>query len=312
MSSAVTLGLVVLAVFGLASLGLSGLLAIAWRGRLAQLGLSSAELLALRLLPTGGGALVALTVALPAFLLYEPAQEIEAVGPVLLSLAALALVTLAAALVRAGRAQRSAGRLFRDCGRSARLLLTGATPVEVLDLEEPIVAVVGGWRQRIIASRRVVAACSDDEFRQVIAHEAAHVSARDNLKLLAQLGCPDVLAWLPTGRSLAARWRAAAEREADETAAGPDRQRRIALAAALIKVARLSRRAGSDLPTLSLSVAVDDVAGRVRALLEPSPPARRPLRLWGPVAAALLLPALSVPFYGLVHEGIELLVALGR
>jgi beta-lactamase regulating signal transducer with metallopeptidase domain len=170
---------------------------------------------------------------------------------------------------------------------------------------------VGLWRPRIFAADCVRAACSDEEFRQVIAHEAAHVSAHDNVKLLLQIISPDALTWMPAGRALTERWRAAAEREADARASGCDPRKRVALASALLKVARLS--SGTLHPSLALSmpVAVDDVEGRVRELLAPRRMPHRPPAMKALVACALLIVVAGVPLYGSVHESIESLVAYG-
>jgi hypothetical protein len=61
-----------------------------------------------------------------------------------------------------------------------------------------------------------------------------------------------------------------------------------------------------------MSVAADDVPGRVRALLAPPP---RPIRsrfLLALAGGALLLPLLAAPGYAPLHELIERLVGLGR
>jgi hypothetical protein len=309
----VTLSLVLAAVYGLVSLSLSVLVAVAWRLRVERTQLSANELLALRLLPAGGAALLTLTVVLPAFLIFEPAHEVEERGPLLVALALFALLTVGVGLRRAWSACMAARALLRDCGPADddRSVIAGQ-PVGILDVPEPIVAVVGGWRPRIVSSEAVLSACTNEEFCQVIAHEAAHVSARDNLKLLLLIFGPDPLAWLPGGTSLAARWRAAAEREADERATGSDRHRRLALASALIKVARLSSTVEQSRPALSMPIAADDVEGRVRGLLALSPTDRRTSRLWSLAVCSLLVPVLGVPLYRFVHQFIEALVAFGR
>src|SRR3981189_2913085 len=92
MSFAPTLCLVLLAVYGLASLILSAALAVAWHAGLERGLATSGDLLALPLLPAGGAALVVLTAALAAFLMYEAAHEAEHVCPWLGVLALLALV----------------------------------------------------------------------------------------------------------------------------------------------------------------------------------------------------------------------------
>jgi Zn-dependent protease with chaperone function len=184
--------------------------------------------------------------------------------------------------------------------------------VGIVDVREPIVAVVGGWRPRIVASKRILFTCSSEEFSQVIAHEVAHVSARDNLKLLLLVFAPDPLAWHPAGAALQAQWRATVERDADERATGADRRKRLALASALVKVARLSAGAALPLPALSMPIAVDDVECRVRELLAPPPPAERTRRISKFAMCLSLVPLMGVPLYGAVHRFIEMLVAFGR
>ena len=304
--------LVLVAVYGLTSLLLSILVAVTWCVGLERMRLTAHRLLALRLLPNGGAALLTLFVALPAFLIYEPAHELEEVGPCLLALVLLALVTAAAGAVRGWRAGAAGRMLLRRCGAPGRWSTGDGQGVDLFDIPEPIVAVIGAWRPRIIAAEHVLAACSPEEFDQIVAHEAAHVSARDNLKLLLFVVSPDVLAWLPCAATLTARWRAAAEFEADEHAAGSDPRQRVALAAALLKVARLAMGTRSALPALAMSVALDDVDGRVRQLLCPSRNLARATAVKALVAASLLVPVLAVPLYGLVHLFIEALVGFGR
>ena len=183
-------------------------------------------------------------------------------------------------------------------------------PVSIVDCPDPPAAVVGVLRPRVIVARQVVGACSTDEFRMVLAHEGAHIAARDNLKLLLLVAAPDPLAWLPAGRAIAHCWRRAAEVEADQRAAGTDRGRRLALASALIKVARLTTV--DRPPGLDLRVAFDDVDGRVQRLLSASGGARRPIAVRLYVACAALVPAVSIPLYASVHRLIEALVAFGR
>jgi hypothetical protein len=111
---------------------------------------------------------------------------------------------------------------------------------------------------------------------------------------------------------LTARWRAAAELDADALATGPDRCKRVALASALIKVARLSTAAKRQFAVLIMPVALDDVEGRVRRLLAPLSTSPRTVRMRAVVACALLFAVAGVPLYGLVQIGVEALVAFGR
>lgn len=308
MSFAATLWLVLAGVYGLGSLLLAIAVACGWHAGIKRIDLTTGELLALRLLPSVGGSFLTLTVVLPAFSIYEPRQETERIGPVLVTLALLGLLAAGHGMLRGWRSWRATRALLSSCGpRQGCKVVAG---VEIVDLREPLVAVVGGWRPRVLAAHCVRAACSDEEFQQVIAHEAAHVATHDNLKLLLLLISPDPLAWMPVGDSLTERWRAAAELGADARASGGDPRKRLALAAALIKVARLSSAAGRRSPVLSMAVAFDDVQGRVRELLASSSP-RRHLDARILLAGALMVVVATAPLYGLIQEFIESLVACG-
>jgi beta-lactamase regulating signal transducer with metallopeptidase domain len=163
-----------------------------------------------------------------------------------------------------------------------------------------------------VAARSVAAVCDQEEFHQVLAHEAAHMRARDNLKLLLLMTMPDALAWLPTGGALTAQWRAATELEADEGASGSDPRKRVALASALIKVARLSVASGRPRGAARASLPPDGLEQRVRRLLAPAPAMHRGFPRRHVLACALLVPFLAVPLYASVHRLIEALVAFGR
>ena len=312
MSYTAMLCLVLVAFYGLTSLALSVLVTIAWRLGFARMCSSSHDFLALRLLPAGAAALLTLTVILPSFVIYEPGNQIEEAGPIVKALALLVLVVAIAGIMRAGRAVWTARTLLQRCGSAYHWCAEDGQRVDLIDSAEPIVAVVGGWRPQIVAAKHVFSTCSSEEFRQVIAHEAAHISSRDNLKLLLFLISPDALAWMPSGATLAARWRTAAELEADERATGSDPRKRVALASALIKVARLSTGAHRPPPALSMSAAPDDMEGRVRQLLSPPPETTQRTALHGVVTWVTVLPLIAMPLYARVHQFIEALVALGR
>jgi len=306
----VTLPLVLLAAYGLFSLLLSAAVAIAWRAGLRRQLTDANAVLSVRLLPAVGSATLVLTVVLPAFLIYEPRHAHDQPGPLLVVSALFSLLVLGDGIRRGLRAWRS-----------TRALLRGSEPlgdaaVTVINVKEPLVGVVGSWKQRIVAARSVAAACDHEEFHQVLAHEAAHMDARDNLKLLVLLTMPDALAWLTTGRALTAHWRAATELEADERASGTDPRKRVALASALIKVARLSLASGRPRAASRVGTQLNGLEHRVRRLLSPSPAMHREFSGRFPgrrlLTCALLLPVLAVPLYASVHRLIEVLVAFGR
>ena len=310
MSSALTLGVVLLATFALASLLLAGLVATAWRAGLSRVRTASADLLAVRLLPVAGGLLFAATVVLPAFFGYEPHRDREAAGPLLLILAGFALLTLGHGVWRGWRAWTAARSLLQACGPPRRCMVENGCSVQVVDTAKPIIGVIGGWRPQVVTAECVISACSQDEFRQVVAHEAAHVFARDNLKLLLLLACPDALAWTALGAAVSERWRTEAEFDADQRATGNDPQNRVELASALIKVARLVDTDHRARHALTMPVAADDVEGRVRQLLAPAHAASATISK-ALLSLALLIPVAAVPLYSLIHELIEALVRFG-
>jgi Zn-dependent protease with chaperone function len=310
MNNFAVLCLVLIAAYGLVSLLLSVLVACTWTAWLAAKPLMSRSLFALRMLPSLGALFLTLSVVLPAFLIKEPNRAAEPVGPLLILMVAYVLVTLGAGCVRGWRAWLATAKLLRNCGTRHNRVSIAGRDVEIIDIPEIMVAVVGAWRPRIVAARCVLEACSRDELREVIGHEAAHILTHDNLKLLLLLSSADILAVMPVGEELIARWRAAAEFEADAMAA-QDPLKRVTLASALIKVARLSG-AKRPLAELGMPILVDDVDGRVRRLLAPLPAAHSSLPAKNTAALALLLPFLGVPLYGLIQDCIELLVAFGR
>lgn len=303
MSFDVTFPLVLLAAYGLCNLLLSLAVVVAWRAGLRQHLTNAAAVLGVRLLPAMGSATFVLTVVLPAFLLYEPRHAHDHPGPLLVTSALFALLVLGDGIRRGWRAWRSTRALIR---------VMSDAEVTVINIKEPLVGVVGSWTQRIVAARCVTAACDDEELRQVLAHEAAHMSARDNLKLLLLLTMPDTLAWLPTGNALTEQWRAATEVEADERASGADPRQRIALASALLKVARLSLASGKSRETPRAGAQPGGLDHRVRRLLTPSPAIRHAFPARRILTCALLVPLLAVPLYASVHRLIEAFVAFGR
>jgi len=311
MNNLAVMFLVLLAAYGLLSLVLSLLVAGLWTAWLEAKPLTSRGLFALRMLPSLGALFLTWSVVMPAFSIKEPSRAAEPVGPLLLLMVAFALVTLGAGCLRGWRACLATTRLLRDCGPGYPRFRVAGRDVEIIDLPGIMVAVVGAWRPRIVAATRVLEACSREELDAVIEHEAAHILSHDNLKLLLLLSSPDLLASMPAGEELIARWRAAAEFEADAVATAQDPLTRVTLASALIKVARLSgaqRRPAA----LSMPIVVDDVDGRVRRLLAPLPAANTLLPAVSIAALALLVPFLGVPLYGLIQDLIEMLVAFGR
>ena len=191
-----------------------------------------------RLLPAAAGLLFTVGVALPAFLLHEPLQTKERVGVRLVSLAGLGLVVVLSSVYRAVWAWARLARLRRHWMRSATKLTTAGTGVAVFEVADPSaqIVVTGIWKPTVFFSSQVVWCLNAPESAAAIAHEVAHVSARDNLRQLLLQATR--LPFFDRLSGLDREWRLAAEMAADEAAlrAGTPV---LELASALVKVARM-------------------------------------------------------------------------
>jgi len=261
---------VVLAAHFVAAAAASLLVAWAHRracSRLAPLapGARATRLLALALFPAAAG-LATAGVAAVAWLIHEPRSTAETPGPVLL---ALALLGLAVAALRAGSAvlegvhTRRVVARFRRNGREMDGL---PLPASRADHAFPVAALVGVWRPRLLLAEQVLGVLNPEELDAVLAHELAHLDARDNLKRLLLVASPDPLAFTSGGRRLRSEFLEAAEAAADARAC-----RRVAptvLARAIVKVAGLVPARGRlDLAMASFHQD-GSLASRVRALVD--------------------------------------------
>src|SRR5262249_57366643 len=102
----------------------------------------------------------------------------------------------------------------------------------------PLAAIVGVLRPRFYASATLLDVLTDDERVAVLAHEAGHRRALDNLKRGLFRLAPDLLSLTRTGRAIEAAWSEAAEEAADDHAAGGTDLGRLAVAGALITASR--------------------------------------------------------------------------
>jgi Zn-dependent protease with chaperone function len=226
--------------------------------------------LGLRLLPGAASIFVTLALFLPAHLRLEPAGTSETLGGCLAVLAIGGLVLVASTVRRAVRCQLSSRRVVGRWSATASRLRRhpGGLPVFVLSDPAPIVTLVGLLRSRLFLSREVVDALTPEELDVSVAHEEAHEAEWDNVKRLLVAWSPDALAWTAPGRELNASWRAAMEFAADARAARGSRRRAVALASALVKVARLAPRLE---PVPNASSALHDaglLAQRIDRLLD--------------------------------------------
>jgi Zn-dependent protease with chaperone function len=201
-------------------------------------------------------------------------------------------------------------RPWRDRLFSAALLHTRVSAF-VVDAERPAMALVGVLRPRLLVTRGLINALSDEELSACIAHELGHCRAWDNFKRLAMRAAPDALFGTSAARALERRWAAASEHAADDIAGEHGAAARCALASALVKVARLMPEDRVVAEPISTLVGGGEIAARVRRLLDDRAiapaPGRRRLRV-ASAAAVVAIGATYGPLLKAVHYATELLV----
>ena len=300
-----------IAVIGLAAFAATGLLATCLVPLLARRIVTGAavtrarRLAGLRLLPSVA-ALAAGTLATLSFVFFEPYRPGEEIGTVFPVFATLGGALVATALWRGAQVARATRRLLREwMVRPEPIVLDNITvPAVAVDSHFPIVAVAGVIRPRLIIARSVLASCSAEELRAVLAHEQGHIDRRDNLRRLLIAAAPDVISWLPASARLFAAWREATEEAADDAAAQAGAEGRLRLASALIKVAKLAPGpAPAVIPTSALYCG-EHLEGRIRRLLEPLGLQREPAATW----RSRLTLAVGIGCSILVLEGVHTVI----
>jgi hypothetical protein len=297
---------VVLAAFAAANLIASLVVARAWHRLLREAPVARASsLLTARLLPVAASAIAVILVG-AGYLLFERRGE-EATGLLLPGLAALGAALLGTAGVRVWRVNRTTRRAVDAWMATATpIALDGAgLPTYAIDTAFPVVAVVGVLRPRLLVARQVLASCPPDELRAIVAHEQSHLARRDNFRRALLATAPDALSWLPASRHIHEAWHDASEEAADDAASRDDAQTRIALAQALIRVARLAPvgAAVQPLPASALYRG-ENLDRRIRRLLVPPVPSGSWRSRW-PIITATALTIVGLVRLDGVHWVVE-------
>jgi BlaR1 peptidase M56 len=312
MSSAGIVALVAFAAYAIICGLLSIVVALWWRSSLHARSLTCDEWLSIRLTPAFAGATGVAAIVVPAFLRYEPAREMERPGFVLIALAMIGAAMIFDGARRAVRSYWLTRHLLARCACVATPSRAVGMTIDIVDSVVPIVAVIGYWRPRMVAASRVVDACTTEELACIVAHEQAHLAARDNLKRLLIAASPDALSWLPLGHHLAGRWRAASEQAADELAAGSAPRARLALASAIIKIAKLAIGTSAAPPTVSTLIDPDSIETRIQRLLEPPADVKQSSHRLVYALSLVALVLTASAGYPAIYRCTEALVGLGQ
>ncbi|HEX3704013.1 MAG TPA: M48 family metalloprotease [Vicinamibacterales bacterium] len=271
-------------------------------------------LLALRLLPAASSIAFVVGVFLPSFWTLEPRDFDEAFGFTTTTFAIVACMVLGTALWRGVSALReSSGRSRAWLAHATPMALAGApAPVYCLDAPVPAMTLVGVIRPRLLVTRPLIEALTPEELRAAVEHEVGHLGSWDNLKRLVMRATPDALSLFPASRRIERDWALAAEHAADAQAA-QDSGTGLALASALVKVARLTPIDRSFGVLASPLVGGEGIASRVERLVD-RPPAHRlalatRILCWAAAAASLaIVVAGYAPLLQSVHSISEVLV----
>ncbi len=284
-----------------------------------RLAVSGRTAIALRLTPAGSSVVAVLAIVVPAFAWLEPVRAvgpIERMGAIGMSLAVAGSFVLVIAIVRGIRAIVRTRRTMRIVTIGAAPERSSGSPIPVLITESPLPVMVldGVFRPRLYVSQSVRDALTPEEFDRAVAHECAHHAAWDNAKRRLLAFVPDLVGSSALGRALAERWQCEAELAADAAAARSDRAAALALASALVKVARL--HAGQ--PPLNLGCAAfhdgRPVSVRVHRLLEgdsePAPVGGSRASGFCVAASAIAFATLAPALLTMAHQVTEFLVHL--
>jgi len=289
-------------------------------GERARPHIAARWLFVLRLLPSLGAASIVLFVCLPSYLWFEPDAPGERVSIACISTAVLGIAICGASLARGLRAVAVSRRLLSQCriAGSPGHLAAGSESMDawIFDGAAPLVALAGILRPRLIVSGRVLDALMPDQLAAALGHERAHWASRDNFKRLCILLAPDLLLFPASSRTLEHAWAKFAEWAADDRAVAGSPRRSLALAEALVRIARMAANEPASPLACPLLGDTHHLPARVDRLLRSAPPGpapdrRPPIINVGAVlllAALLMIVMLQPAALESVHQALEHLV----
>jgi Zn-dependent protease with chaperone function len=227
----------------------------------------------LRVFPTAAAWILMLGVFVPAFWRFEPRETGEMVGDTLVASAVISAALILAGLRRGWQASAATRRVLREWLQNARPLALPGLRIRAyaIPAEFPVVSLVGIVRPRLFVSERVLQACTPEELAVMVRHERGHLASRDNLKRLLLRVCPNPLPLLSVGRDLERHWQEACEEAADDYAARASAPSALALANALLRVARMAPARPAAIAPLTALYTGDSIERRVKRLVASGP-----------------------------------------
>lgn len=223
--------------------------------------------IALRLAPACLSILTVIAVCVPSYLRYEGNRASEEIGLLCLGSACLGFLLYLIAIIRASHAVIKSVLLTR---KLRTLENSGSWYLNKKVDEFPSMGLVGLFKSGVVVSPFVLKTLTPEQFQAALDHEQAHRSSGDNLKRLLILLSPDLFPFARGFRALENLWERSAELAADDLATRGQPLRSIALAEALVKLARLEVCTPPALVS-GLFTAEDGLALRIERLLQPAP-----------------------------------------
>ena len=325
LSRALLVAAVVLSSYAAISTLVAGLVALTWRWFDLERNASDSsararQLVLIRAIPAVTGVIFTLVLVMPGYLEFETPSAYEKVGPLLIVLAIAGAAIVGSAGIVALRALIATITLERRWMATAEPLpaARAGVPAFVVESPAPVVALVGVFSPRLLASRSVIDVCNDAELATIVAHEHGHLRSRDNLKRWFMASVPDALRWTPIHDRMVAAWHDAAEDAADDAATSGEQVARAELAALVLKVARLSPAEPWGPAMVSPFADPQGLDRRVRRLLQETldaAPTLFPNLVRAVTIGAVALVGVAVSSAGIlegIHEAVEQIVGLGR
>jgi len=209
-------------------------------------------------------------------------------------------------------------RFGAQCDRSAETLKSARINdrVTVIETDYPLIALAGLFHPRVVISRSAMNALSPAELAAALEHERVHRTSGDNWKRLLLRAAPEAVPFSRCFAKIEQAWLRFSECAADADATRGDEQASLALASALIELARLGTSRPVPAAVSSLVPDPRDLAERIDRLLTPQPPQSK-YRVGTVVAVAvtsLLVVGLAVAMFSssaliAIHEVLERLIA---